>query len=110
MDMLQSYPWPGNIRELANGIARAVVLAEEGLQIQTYHFSSQITGGESLIQEILSEQAGLSAAVERLQRRLIEDTLRKCEGNRTQAARMLRMHRPSLIRLMNRLSIEDDGS
>lgn len=106
MDMLTSYSWPGNVRELENGIARAVALAEEGLQIQSYHFPSQITGGESLIQDILSEQAGLSEAVEQLKRRMVEDALRKCGGNHTQAAQMLGTHRSSLIRLMNRLGID----
>jgi Nif-specific regulatory protein len=106
MDMLMDYPWSGNVRELQNGIARAVALTEEGLQIQTYHFPSQITGGESLIQEILSEQGGLSESVEHFKRRMIENALLKCAGNRTQAAQMLGTHRSSLIRLMNRLGIE----
>ncbi|MBI1929125.1 sigma 54-interacting transcriptional regulator [Candidatus Poribacteria bacterium] len=105
-EMLQSYPWPGNVRELRNVIRRAAALVEEGMRIQTYHFPAQITRGESLIQEILSEQAGILAAVERLQRRLIEDALRECGGNHTQAAKRLGVHRPSLIRLMKRLGIE----
>jgi DNA-binding NtrC family response regulator/ligand-binding sensor domain-containing protein len=105
-DMLQSHPWPGNVRELRNVIRRAAALAEEGEQIQPYHFPPEITHGESLIQEILSERTGLSAAVEALQRRLIEDALRQCNGNRSQAAKILNIHRPSLIRLMKRFGIE----
>ena len=57
--MLQGYPWPGNVRELRNEIRRAAALAEEFGQIQTYHFASRITRGESLIQEAISD-AGLS--------------------------------------------------
>jgi len=106
MDMLSHYPWPGNVRDLENAIDYATALVEENLQIQPYHFPTRITQGESLIQEILSKRTGLSASVERLQRCLIEDALRESEGNRTQAARMLEMHRPSLIRLMKRLGIE----
>ncbi|MBC8228671.1 sigma 54-interacting transcriptional regulator, partial [bacterium] len=105
-DMLASYSWPGNVRELRNVIRRAAAFVEEGMRIHTYHFPPHITQGESLIQEILSERTGLPASVERLQQRLIEDALRKCDGNRTQAARMLEMHRPNLIRLMKRLGIE----
>jgi len=106
LQVLQSYHWPGNVRELQNAIRRTVALAEEGERIQTYHFSPQITQGESLIQEIISERRGLSESVERLQRRLVENALRECDGNRTQAARLLNMHRPGLIRLMKRLGIE----
>ena len=106
LDMLQSYSWPGNVRELLNAIRRADALAEEGKQIQTYYFSSQITQGESLIQDIISENLGLSASLELLQRRLIENALRECNGNRTQAAQMLNTQRPNLVRIMKRLGIE----
>jgi two-component system response regulator HydG len=103
-EMLQSYSWPGNVRELRNAVHRAAALAEE--EIQTYHFPSEITQGESLIKEIASEQIGLSASVELLQRRLIENALRECNGNHTYAARMLNMHRSNFVRLMRRLGIE----
>jgi len=105
-EMLQSYAWPGNVRELRNVIRRAAAFVEEGLRIHTYHFPSQITNGESLIQEILSDGISLSDAVNRFQRRIIEDTLRECDGNRAETARMLGIHRPNLVRLMKRLGIE----
>jgi transcriptional regulator with GAF, ATPase, and Fis domain len=105
-EMLQSYSWPGNVRELRNVVRRAAALAEEGEQIQTYHFPSQITQGESLIQEILSERIGLSASLERLQRRLVENALQECGGNRTQAAQILQIHRSALARLIKRLGIK----
>ena len=106
MDLLIDYPWPGNVRELKNSINLAVALAEEGKQVQTYHFPPQIARGESLIQEILSERIGLPAAMERLQRRLIENALRECGGNHTQAAKMLGLYRSNFIRLMRRLGID----
>ena len=106
LEVLQSYPWPGNVRELRNMIRRAAALAEQGEQIQTYHFPPEITQGESLIQEIMSERLGLSSAVESLQRRLVENALQESEGNRTHAAQMLSIDRSNLIRLMKRLGIE----
>jgi DNA-binding NtrC family response regulator len=105
-EVLQSYPWPGNVRELRNAVRRAVALAEEGECIQTYHFSPKITEGESLIQEILSERASYSDSLERLRRRLVERALQECNGNRTQAAKILRMNRPNLIKLIKRLGID----
>ena len=30
LDLLQSYPWPGNIRELQNVIERSVIVSEYG--------------------------------------------------------------------------------
>jgi hypothetical protein len=74
--------------------------------VHAIHFPPQITQGESLIQEILSERIGLPAAMERLQRRLIENALRECDGNHTQAAKMLGLQRSNFIRLMRRLGID----
>ena len=106
LQMLQSYDWPGNVRELRNVIQRAAALAQEGDHIQTYHLPPQIAHGEPVIQEILSEQMNLSTAVDHVQRRLVENALRECNGNRAQAARVLGLHRSNLVRLMKRLGIE----
>jgi two-component system response regulator AtoC len=106
IQMLQSYSWPGNVRELRNVIQRAAALAQEGDRIQTNCLPPQITRGEPVIQEILSEQMNLSTAVDHVQRRLVENALRESNGNRAQAARMLGLHRSNLVRLMKRLGIE----
>lgn len=106
MDMLVAYPWPGNVRELRNEIYRACVLAGERSLIQIHHFSPQITKGESLTQEVLSEQLSLSASLKRLQRRMVEDALRESGGNRTQAAKRLGMDTANLRHLIKRLGIK----
>ncbi|MFQ6042183.1 MAG: sigma 54-interacting transcriptional regulator, partial [Candidatus Poribacteria bacterium] len=109
IEMLQSYNWPGNVRELESEIYRAAAFVEEGLPIHTYHFSSQITRGESLIREVLSERVSYSASLERFRRRLVEEALRECGGNRSEAARMLGMQRPNLVALIKRLGIEENS-
>ncbi|MFQ6043986.1 MAG: sigma 54-interacting transcriptional regulator, partial [Candidatus Poribacteria bacterium] len=106
MEMLQSYPWPGNVRELEHEIYRAVALANEGSRIQPYHFSSRVTQGESLIQVVLSERLSYKQSLDRFAHRLVEDALRECNGNRTQAAKRLGMRRPNLVALIKRLGLE----
>jgi|GEM_PF-568260 len=106
--MLQGYPWPGNVRELRNEIRRAAALAEEFGQIQTYHFASRITRGESLIQEAISENTSYSEAVDSFRRRFVVQILKECNWNRHEAARRLRMHRSNLIALIRRLGIENE--
>ena len=103
--MLQQYHWPGNIRELENEISRAVAFVEEGLRLQPHHFSPQIARGESLLREVQADSLGLREAVELFQRRLVEEALHDADGNHSEAARRLGMHRPNLIRLMKRLGI-----
>jgi DNA-binding NtrC family response regulator/ligand-binding sensor domain-containing protein len=105
-EMLQSYSWPGNVRELENEISRAAALVEEGLKIHKYHFSPKVTQGESLIQEIISDQVGYMESVNRFRRRYIENVLREYGGNRTQAAKILGMDRANLRNLMKRLGID----
>ena len=105
MDMLANYSWPGNIRELENEIYRAAVFAQDGAEIQTHHFSSKISGSESLVEEIKSKRLGLSGSVRQLQRRMIEAALRECGGNITHAAKRLDIDRANLRAMMKRLGI-----
>ncbi len=105
-EVLKSYPWPGNVRELRNEIHRACALVEEGARIQSYHFSSQVTRGESLIQDIISEKVSYSESLNRFRRRLVENALKACDGNRHQAAKMLGMDRPNLVALIKRLGLK----
>jgi two-component system response regulator HydG len=105
-EILQSYPWPGNVRELRNVVQRAAALVEEGKQIQVYHFPSQITRGESLIQDIISDATSYKESVDNFRRRLIAQVLKECNGNRHEAARRLNMARPNLIATMKRLGIK----
>ena len=108
-DMFQSYPWPGNVRELRNVIRVAAALAKEGGQIQIHHFPPEITRGESLMQEVMQaigqKTTRYRELVDRFERRCIEYALRTCNGNRTQAAKMLGIDRKSLYEKMQRLQI-----
>jgi two-component system response regulator AtoC len=106
MDMLKSYSWPGNIRELRNEILGAYTFAESGSLIQTYHFSSHLTQGESIEREVISEQLSYNEAVKRFRKHIVEEALRKCNGNRTQAAKLLDMDRTNLSHLIKTLGIK----
>jgi transcriptional regulator with PAS, ATPase and Fis domain len=101
MDVLLGYDWPGNVRELANVLERAQILAE----------GNSITRDdlpENLIQASRSaagERAASGSAVgpddlELVERRHIEDVLRRSDGNKVQAAKALGISRRSLYRLI----------
>jgi PAS domain S-box-containing protein len=73
--LLESYPWPGNIRELQNVIERSVIVCE------TATFSVD----ESWISQKLPErraesQLYLSDKVAAQEKEIIEATLRECQG------------------------------
>ena len=46
MQRLQSYHWPGNIRELKNVIERAIILSGESAQIGPEHLAFSLPTGE----------------------------------------------------------------
>ncbi len=85
IDMLTSYHYPGNVRELENTIERAVLVCD-GNVIHGHHLpptlqTAEVTGTVT--------QVSLASSVEAFERDLITDTLKSTRGNRAKAARML---------------------
>ena len=109
-EMLKSYAWPGNVRELRNDIRRAAALVEEGERIHIHHFPPKITQEILPIQEAMQTIGQKSTRyrelVDDFERRCIEHALRVCNGNRSQAAKMLGLGRKSLYEKMQRLGID----
>ena len=94
MRVLQAYDWPGNVRELENAIARAVALSPSGVLTPNDFVldGRTVTGTPAAGSEVDS----LANAV----RRHIERALQHTGGNKRAAARILRISRPRLDRLI----------
>ena len=85
IDMLTSYHYPGNVRELENTIERAVLVCD-GNVIHGHHLpptlqTAEVTGTVT--------QVSLASSVEAFERDLISDALKSTRGNRAKAAKML---------------------
>ncbi|MEA3493620.1 MAG: sigma-54 dependent transcriptional regulator [Candidatus Margulisiibacteriota bacterium] len=96
MQMLIDYDWPGNVRELENLIERFAVLSKDD-QIGTEHIPPEITG--ELIGETASGEATLSEAVMKFEADFIKKVLNKTGGRKGEAAKLLGVHRNTLINL-----------
>jgi transcriptional regulator with PAS, ATPase and Fis domain len=99
-----SYPWPGNVRELENEIERLVVLSGDERTIGEELLSARIRQhgvGTSPL-----EPPGLPGALAQLERTMIDDALRRHRGNKTRAARELKISRRNLIRLVQKYELE----
>ncbi len=84
--MLIEHSWPGNVRELENCIERAVVLSGDKV-LRPEHFSFGPGSVRSGHGNGISVPHG--SAVDETVRILIEDTLDRCNDNRTRAAQSL---------------------
>jgi DNA-binding NtrC family response regulator len=99
LDVLKQYPWPGNIRELENVIAQAVILAE-GNNLELRHLPFVVTqhAGEIVArdEESSGEHKNLSTRLEKMEAKSIAMALEKAGGNQTKAAKALGIKRSSL--------------
>ncbi len=104
---LYSYDWPGNVRELENEIARVCTLAEE--EITTELLSPvilQAKGGGRGIQPQGTLKEIVTEATEELERRVIVENLTKTTWNKSRAAKLLGVSRPTLDQKIDKYGIK----
>ena len=101
-DALTGYAWPGNIRELDNVIARAVVLnAKDMIEPDMLALLPEDAGLRSGVDESLPYlHLPYHESMEEHSRHLISRALELAEGNQTKAAGLLRLQRTYLARLI----------
>ncbi|HEX4076038.1 MAG TPA: sigma 54-interacting transcriptional regulator [Candidatus Acidoferrales bacterium] len=86
IDMLMSYHWPGNIRELENAVERAVLVCD-GNVIHGHHLPPTLQTAEA---SGTVTNVSFKEAVEAYEKDLIQDTLKTTRGNRAKAANLLK--------------------
>lgn len=93
---LQSYRWPGNIRELRNFCENAVV-THRGGKLTEYDLDPKYRGS---VVVSLSSPNGVAEqlSVEENEKRLLKEALLKVRGNRTKAAELMGISRRTLHR------------
>ncbi|MCE9562842.1 MAG: sigma-54 dependent transcriptional regulator [Planctomycetes bacterium] len=107
MQVLCGYDWPGNIRELANVLERAQILAE-GNTITTDDLPENL-----LLVSKPTPVAGTPPPVrspddlEGIERRHVSDVLRRHGGNKVHAAKALGISRRTLYRLIEKYELAE---
>jgi two-component system, NtrC family, response regulator AtoC len=108
--LLGSCSWPGNVRQLRHAIERAALLAP-GETIRPEHLPDSVLQSQMSQQHVPLEppivDLSLREQLERYERRLIEEALRRAAGSRQIAARLLRIPLRTLFRRMNTCGVTD---
>lgn len=102
MEILCNYDWPGNIRELANVVERAVILTRDTV-IGVEYLPPDLRG-ELEPQPVMG--ASFEEAMSNFKKNLILRSLRESNNNKAQAARQLKISRAYLFRLLNQLGLK----
>jgi len=111
-ELLMQYDWPGNIRELKNAIERVMILAD-GNRIGAKHLPIRISeGGRMPVPvgegggngDLRLPEGGMSLFS--LEKDLIRQALDQARGNKTTAARLLRITRDTLRYKVKKYKLE----
>ena len=108
LQLLEQYPWPGNIRELENAVVRATAICDGTIhvkdlpeRIQSYSRPRAIELLPLIENGTLEEWVPLSA----VEGRYVEKVLGHTRGNKQAAARLLEVDRKTLDRMIKRHNI-----
>jgi len=96
---LRTYTWPGNVRELRNVIQRSVLLAtRDYISVEELHLMKANSRTEVAMSDALPQ-----ITLRELEQRLILQTLRRMNGNRTHTAKALGISLRALRYKLNEL-------
>ncbi len=111
LDLIREYPWPGNVRELINVLERAVLLCkDESIRRDDLPIEKNAIKNEIIFSKDLDDFAvklppgGISLDV--IEKKVIEEILKRTRGNVLKAARLLSISRGSLRYKMLKYGID----
>jgi DNA-binding NtrC family response regulator len=93
IERLGEYPWPGNVRELENLVERILVLYRPK-HLETHYIDTELMAADSPLSQSMSERERIVSA------------LRLCQGNKTEAAKVLDLPRRTLYNKIERFRIQ----
>jgi len=105
MQILANHHWPGNVRELQNIIERACALAKGTvLEAADIHLDSRPA-------KLVNDGGGFlpdGMTLEQWEDEMIQEALRRANGNKSQAARLLGLSRNALRYRLSKIGIADE--
>jgi len=109
MRLLNRYAWPGNIRELRNVIERALITCK-GSRIEVSDLPENVVRGSESPRSLKNTSLLLKERLAFAEKDIIADTLKRAGENRTEAAKMLGIHRTGLHKKMKKYGLNWDST
>jgi two-component system response regulator PilR (NtrC family) len=106
---LRAYPWPGNVRELRNVIERALILDPAGGLQNLELLPAGGAAGPAPAGSIDAAELSLREALNRLERELIVEALRRARQVRKDAAQLLGIDPRNISYYMRKHGLEAGG-
>jgi DNA-binding NtrC family response regulator len=103
--VLRDYSWPGNVRELQNVIERAVALVESG-PIGLNDLPTDLLLPDHRLRVKQAENLPLRNATDEFERQIVLRVLERVQWNRSEASRILGIHRNSLKVKLKRWGVD----
>jgi DNA-binding NtrC family response regulator len=103
MEKLAGYHWPGNVRELENVIERALILSR-GTQLEAEDIKLEMAPRPRPQNEQHFLPEGLT--LDQYEQEIIREALRRADGNKSQAARLLGLTRNALRYRLTQMGLE----
>lgn len=104
--MLLEYSWPGNVRELSNCVERAMIFCES----ETIHSEDMILQPSPLSKGTLDfELPPEGIVLDEIQKKFILAALKRTNGNKTKAAKLLGLSRDTLRYRIDKFQLDDEG-
>ena len=105
MKILVNYHWPGNVRELQNIVERACALAKGNvLEVGDIHLDVRPAKASNGSGGFLPD----GMTLEQWEDEMVQEALRRANGNKSQAARLLGLSRNALRYRLSKIGIADE--
>ena len=108
VDALGQHDWPGNIRELEKTLKRAIVLAQGERILRPEHLPAEIVAFPAPGRTSDDQVPPLRETLAAVECREIAQTLKIAKGNKSQAARLLSISYPNLLKKIRHYGIKVD--
>ena len=102
-EAMRLYSWPGNVRELHNKLEQAMNYAQ-GSELRAEDFLWDTTPLNTRV-VFDDDEKPIDAVRDKAEKELIQRVIELCKGNKTEAAKYLKINRTLLYQKMRRLGI-----